>query len=139
MIYFHTLKKALNLPVRKGKLIMHCLFFHKNDLHGSEPGRQFPEVNATLFRTSALKAIALMKDANLVMTKITSSTSFSSELMSAAQESNQKEVERLIQSTGIKKKPQITYNPDGLTMNFVDYAGDKECCHIITQLRWGDR
>ncbi|GAM14406.1 hypothetical protein SAMD00020551_2556 [Mesobacillus selenatarsenatis SF-1] len=42
----------------------------------------------------------------------------------------------MIQSTGIKKKPKITYNPDGITMNFVDYAGDKECCHIITQLRW---
>jgi hypothetical protein len=113
---------------------MHCLFFHKNTL--SDPARPFPEVNATLFRTSAEKAIALMKDANLVMTKITTSTSYSSDLMSAAQESNQKEVERLIKSTGIKKTPKITYDPDGLTMNFVDYAGDKECCHIITQLRW---
>ena len=109
---------------------MHCLFFHKNH------ARPFPEVNATLFKTSAQKAISLMDDANLVMTKITSSTSFSSDLMAAAQQSQQNEVERLIQSTGIKKKPKITFNPDGITMNFVDFAGDKECCHIITQLRW---
>jgi hypothetical protein len=118
---------------------MHCLFFHKNrltDWNEIDLARPYPEVNATLFRTSADKAISLMEDANLVMTKITSSDSFSSELMTAAQQSEQKEVERLIQSTGIKKKPKITYNPDGITMNFVDYAGDKECCHIITQLRW---
>ncbi|ESU31211.1 hypothetical protein G3A_17690 [Bacillus sp. 17376] len=118
---------------------MHCLFFHNNRLAdnvGTNLARPYPEVNATLFRTSADKAITLMKDANLVMTKITSSTSFSNELMAAAQQSDQKEVERMIQSTGIKKKPKITYNPDGITMNFVDYAGDKECCHIITQLRW---
>lgn len=118
---------------------MHCLFFHKKsmvDSNGTVPTRPFPEVNATLFKTSAYKAISLMKDANLVMTKITTSTSFSSELMTAAQQSKQKEVERLIQSTGIKKKPTVTYNPDGITMKFVDYAGDKECCHIITQLRW---
>ncbi|MFT9598991.1 hypothetical protein [Mesobacillus sp.] len=118
---------------------MHCLFFHKNrltDWNGTDLARPYPAVNATLFKTSAVKAIALMEDANLVMAKITSSTSFSSELMAAAQQSDQKEVERMIQSTGIKKKPKITYNPDGITMNFVDYAGDKECCHIITQLRW---
>ena len=111
---------------------MHCLFFHKKN----DPARPFPDVNSTLFRTSADKAISLMKDANIVMTKITTSTTFSNDLMAAAQQSQQKEVERLIQSTGIKKKPKITYNPDGITMNFVDYAGDKECCHIITQLRW---
>ncbi|MBT2694947.1 hypothetical protein [Bacillus sp. ISL-55] len=118
---------------------MHCLFFHNNRLGDwieTHPDRPYPEVNATLFRTSAEKAISLMEDANLVMSKITSSDSFSSELMTAAQQSDQKKVERMIQSTGIKKKPKITYNPDGITMNFVDYAGEKECCHIITQLRW---
>lgn len=115
---------------------MHCLFFHNKGKAENALARPYPEVNATLFKSSAEKAILLMKDANLVMTKITSSTSFSSDLMAAAQQSQQKEVERLIQSAGIKKKPRITYNPDGITMNFVDYAGDKECCHIITQLRW---
>lgn len=115
---------------------MHCLFFHKNRLAETNQLRPYPEVNATLFKTSAQKAIALMEDANIVMSKITSSSSFSSELMTAAQQSNQKEVERLIQATGIKKKPKITYNPDGLTMKFVDYVEDKECCHIITQMRW---
>jgi hypothetical protein len=118
---------------------MHCLFFHNNrqaDSVRANLARPYPAVNATLFRTSADKAISLMKDANLVMSKITSSDSFSSELMAAAQQSDQKEVERMIQSIGIKEKPKITYNPDGITMNFVDYAGDKECCHIITQLRW---
>ncbi|MBT2638115.1 MULTISPECIES: hypothetical protein [unclassified Bacillus (in: firmicutes)] len=114
---------------------MHCLFFHKKHARNVK-ARPYPEVNATLFKTSAKKAISLMEDANLVMTKITSSTSFSSDLMAAAQQSQQNEVERLIHSTGIKKKPKIKFNPDGLTMNFVDYAGDKECCHIITQLRW---
>lgn len=115
---------------------MHCLFFHKNRKAENGQARPFPDVNATLFRASAEKAIALMKDANLVMTQITTSNSLSNDLMAAAQQSQQKEVERLIQSTGIKKKPKITYNPDGLTMNYVDYVGDKECCHIITQLRW---
>jgi hypothetical protein len=112
---------------------MHCLFFYKNQPSNTRP---FPEVSATLFKTSALKSIALMKDANIVMSQITSSSSFSKDLMSAAQQSNTKEVERMIRATGIKRMPKIDYNPDGITMNFTDYAGEKECCHIITQLRW---
>ena len=118
---------------------MHCLYLYKNrfnDCNDPQATRPYPGVNPTLFRTSAEKAIALMKDATLVMNKITSSSAFSSDLMSAAQQSNQPEVEKLIQSTGIKETPKITYNPDGITMNFVDFAGEKECCHIITQLRW---
>lgn len=118
---------------------MHYLFYCRNGLveSGHPPAsRPYPDVNTTLFKTSATKAIALMEDANLVMKKITTSNSFSNELMTAAQQSNQAEVEKLIQSAGIKKKPKITYNPDGITMNFQDYVGDKECCHIILQLRW---
>lgn len=112
---------------------MHCLFFYKNQHPDTRP---FPEVSSTLFKTSALKSIALMKDANIVMSKITSSSSFSKDLMSAAQQSNTKEVERMIRATGIKRMPKIDYDPDGITMIFTDYAGEKECCHIITQLRW---
>jgi hypothetical protein len=118
---------------------MHYLFYCKNAAHQSTSwadSRPYPEVNTALFKTSAAKAITLMEDANTVMKKITTSSSFSNDLMSAAQQSNQSEVEQLIQSAGIKKKPKITYNPDGITMNFQDFVADKECCHIILQLRW---
>ncbi|RSD27533.1 hypothetical protein [Mesobacillus subterraneus] len=117
---------------------MHCLFLYDEQLKKNTPLglRPYPEVNAALFRTSAEKAIALMADANLVMKQILTSDSYSKNLMEAAQKSDQQEVERLVQSAGIKKKPKITYNPDGITMNFVDYVDEKECCHIITQLRW---
>ena len=112
---------------------MHYLFDEWSRLPGFRP---YPEVNTELFKASAQKAITLMADANLVMEKIHSTSSYSSDLMAAAQQSNQAEVERLIQSAGIKKKPKITYNPDGITMNFQDFVGDRECCHIILQLRW---
>ena len=103
---------------------------------GLPDSRPYPDVNTTLFKESALKALSLMNDANLVMEKITTSQTFSTDLMRAAQQSKQSEVQRLIQSTGIKKKPEITYNPDGITMNFQDHIEEKECCHIILKLRW---
>lgn len=118
---------------------MHYLFYIDNgfDEWSRLPVfRPYPEVNTKLFKASAQKAITLMADAILVMEKIHSTSSYSNDLMSAAQQSNQAEVERLIQSAGIKKKPKITYNPDGITMNFQDFVGDRECCHIILQLRW---
>lgn len=118
---------------------MHYIFCRQNPLSSvdrSQPLRQYPEVNTTLFKQSATKAITLMSDVNIVMKKIETSDAFSKDLMSAAQESKQAEVEKLIKSTGIKKSPKITYNPDGITLNFQDFVGEKECCHIILQLRW---
>lgn len=118
---------------------MHYLFYC-NDGHDElsrlPDFRPYPEVNTVLFKASAAKAITLMGEANLVMKKITSTSSFSNDLMSAAQQSKQAEVEKLVESAGIKKKPKITYNPDGITMTFQDFVGEKECCHIILQLRW---
>lgn len=114
---------------------MHYLFLCKNIAHQNDP-RPYPEVNTDLFTASAAKAIVLMEDAYAVMKKITTSASFSKDLMSAAQQSKQSEVEKLIETAGIKKKPKITYNPDGITMNFEDFVANKECCHIILQLRW---
>jgi hypothetical protein len=118
---------------------MHYLFYRQNasgSVNHPQDFRQYPEVNTRLFKQSAAKAITLMEDVNIVMRRITVSDDFSNKLMTAAQQSNQAEVDRLIQSAGIKIKPKITYNPDGITMNFQDFVGEKECCHIILQLRW---
>lgn len=89
---------------------MHYLFYCRNGLVASSlpaASRPYPEVDTTLFKTSATKAITLMNDANLVMKKITTSNSFSNELMTAAQQSNQAEVEKLIQSAGIKNEMKL--------------------------------
>lgn len=118
---------------------MHYLFYcnaGRDESNAIPDFRPYPEVNTVLFKTSATKAILLMEDANLVMKKITSSSPFSNDLMAAAQQSNQAQVEHLVDSAGIKKKPKITYNPDGITMTFQDNVGDRECCHIILKLRW---
>ncbi|HAQ06686.1 MAG TPA: hypothetical protein DCR24_03845 [Bacillus bacterium] len=115
--------------------LFYCQYGPQKD-SGVPDYRPYPDVDTAIFIKSAAKAMSLMDDANLVMERIKSSQSFSNDLMSAAQQAKQTEVERLIRSTGIKKPPKITYNPDGITLDFQEDFEGKECCHIILKLRW---
>lgn len=118
---------------------MHYLFYCQNGPckgSGVPDFRPYPDVDTSLFIKSAAKALSLMDDAKLVMDKIKTSQSFSKDLMLAAQQSKQTEVERLVRSAGIKRKPNITYNPDGITIDFQEDFEGKDCCHIILKLRW---
>jgi hypothetical protein len=98
--------------------------------------RQYPPVDITLFNKSAVAMQKLMKEASIVLNKIASSKTFAFKLMSAAQESKLKEVERLIKSTGIKSKVETSYTPGGINFKLSSMVGESDCCHLTIALRW---
>lgn len=113
---------------------------HVNQIHpyflNKLKTRQYPEVDPTLLEQSAKSMQNLMREASLVLNKLADSKSFASKIMSAAQHSNMDEVDRLIQSTGIKSKVKTSFNPDGINMKFSSSIGQTECCHLTIALRW---
>ncbi|WP_112180774.1 MULTISPECIES: hypothetical protein [Paraliobacillus] len=98
--------------------------------------QQFPPINPNLLYQSANETRRLMKDANMVLDKLSNSKEFNTELMYAAQSSNKKEVNRLINSLGLASDVTIDFNPDGLHLEFKSQVESKECCHLKIALRW---
>jgi GTP-dependent phosphoenolpyruvate carboxykinase len=100
------------------------------------PYRQYQEVDVTQFEQSAKSMQILMREASLVLNKLADSKTFATQVMSAAQQSNMTEVDKLIKSTGIKSKVKTSFNPDGINMKLSSTTGQTECCHLTITLRW---
>ncbi|MEQ6390906.1 hypothetical protein RZN22_16585 [Bacillaceae bacterium S4-13-58] len=108
--------------------------YSMNGIYSYRP--QFPEVDPTLFNESAIEMQKLLKDASVILDRLAQSKSFAQKVMSAAQESQQKEVERLIESTGVKSKVKTTFNPDGIHLLLSSSVEAGECCKLSILLRW---
>ncbi len=100
------------------------------------PFRQYPEVDPSIFMSSAQHMQPLLRDAGTLLNKMAESRKFSYDLMSAAQESDKQKVEKIIREAGIQIIPKITYNPDGLNLYFTTGENEMTCCHLMLQLRW---
>lgn len=100
------------------------------------PIRQFPPVDPNLFNHSAKEMRKLMNDTSIVLDRLADSIEFSEAVMNAAQESNQKEVERLIESTGISSNVGISFTPDNLHLEFKSDIEGRECCILNVAIRW---
>ncbi|WP_226666575.1 hypothetical protein [Metabacillus litoralis] len=98
--------------------------------------RQFPDVDSTLLEKSAKAMRNLMKEASIVLNKLADSKTFANKVMYAAQQSNMDEVNRLIQSTGIKSIVKTSFTPDGINMKLSSSYDNIECCHLTIALRW---
>jgi hypothetical protein len=109
-------------------------YFGKTD--NLNKGREFPEVDATLFNKSAITFRQLIKDASSVLDRLADSKHFAEQVMSAAQISDTSKVEELIESTGIKSKVEPTFNPDGITMVFHEKVEESDCCKLTLTIRW---
>ncbi|MCH1625513.1 DNA polymerase [Fredinandcohnia quinoae] len=98
--------------------------------------RKLPEVDPSLFNESAISMQALLKDASIVLKALADSKPFAKKVMSAAQISDLKEVDRLIKSTGIHSKVHTSFNPDGINLKLSSNIGETECCQLTIALRW---
>ncbi|WP_231597588.1 hypothetical protein [Bacillus sp. SA1-12] len=98
--------------------------------------RQYPDVDPTLFEQSAKSMQKLMREASLILDRFAQSKPFAQKVMYAAKQSNMKEVERLIKSTGIKSEVETSFNPDGINLKLSARVGGSECCHLTIALRW---
>lgn len=96
----------------------------------------YPAVNPNLLYESARESRKLMAEASVVLDKLATSIEFDSQLMAAAQRSDDQEVDRLIRSLGITSDVDATYNPDGLRLEFKSSVADQECCRLLVALRW---
>jgi hypothetical protein len=100
------------------------------------PYRQYPPVDPTLFSQSAIAMQKLMKDGSLILKKLAESKEFAFKIMSAAQESDTKKVQQLIDSIGIQSKVDIYYNPDGIRLTLSSKDEQIDCCKLAISLRW---
>lgn len=106
-----------------------------NEFAVSSPN-PFPPVDTKLLNVSADKFQELMKQANLLVTKISTSTEFAQELMSEAQQSNTSQVKKLILSTGITIKVETSFTPTGIHIKFDNSDMPGRCCQLVMALQW---
>lgn len=98
--------------------------------------RQYPTVDPATFMSSAKDMEKIMKDASILLDKMAASRTFSFQLMSAAQASQQQKVSAIIKSTGITHIPKVRYTPDGLVLEFQSKNQLQDCCGLTLNLRW---
>lgn len=102
--------------------------------NGNQP--QFPPVDSNLLFQSANASQKLMAEAGKVLHTLSSSRDFGSQLMDYAQRSNTEEVNHMIKSLGIDSDVKVTYNPDGLRLEFHSKVENVDCCQLDISLRW---
>jgi hypothetical protein len=100
------------------------------------PIRNQKDVDVTVFSESLVAYKQLLRDASNVLDHLADSKPFATQVMGAAQISNQKEVERLIHSLGVKSNFEVTYNPDGIHLKFWSDVKGSECCKLDMAIRW---
>ncbi|WP_163581961.1 hypothetical protein [Gracilibacillus saliphilus] len=100
------------------------------------PIRQYQSIDPSFLYQSANESKKLMKDASMVLNKLSDSKEFDAELMYAAQSSDIVEVKRLINSIGVTSDVDINYNPDGLRLEFASKVDNTDCCRLSIALRW---
>ena len=123
--------KCVNVPSQHRQSNM-VPYYNYSEL----PSRQYPDVDATLFEQSAKSMQSLLKDANLLLNKLADSKSFAQKVMYAAQQSNTKEVDKLIKSTGIKSDVSANIDPDGIYLKIAPKGNNTDCCQLKIALRW---
>lgn len=99
--------------------------------------RVYPEVDPTVFTESAESMQQLMKEASVILQKLSDSKEFASEVMKAAQEGNKEKVSKLLESTGVHSGVEVGFNPDGINLHMTSEVEGKDCCQLTITLRWG--
>ena len=77
-----------------------------------------------------------MKEASMVLNKLSEPKEFDADLMYAAQASDIKEVKRLIHSIGVTSDVDVNFNPDSLRLEFTSKVANMDCCRLLIALRW---
>lgn len=96
----------------------------------------FPPVNTERLHVSAASFQVLIREARLLTDKIVSDPGFASDLMNAAQLSDQEKVNQLILSTGITIKTKADFSPTGIRIEFDSSEHGEGCCKLDMRLMW---
>ncbi|MGP4041283.1 hypothetical protein ACTWP4_15485 [Gracilibacillus sp. D59] len=114
----------------------HQGYYAPNYSYAYWPMRQYQSVDPNLLDQSANESKKLMKEASMVLDKLSESKEFDAEIMYAAQASDFEEVKRLIHSIGVTSDVAINFNLDGLRLEFSSKVVNLDCCRLSIALRW---
>ena len=96
----------------------------------------FPPVDTHQLNESVNRFQELMKQANLLLSRLAGDPEFAKELMSEAQQSNTAKVKELILSTGITIEAKTEYTPTGIRIILENSEIKGQCCDLLVALRW---
>lgn len=102
--------------------------------------RQYPQVDVNLFSKSIKSYRLLMAQGSILLDRL-SDEGFDIKLMSAAQQGNNAEVDRLIKSIGLKVPVKTNYTPTGVTFELTTPTSQSSpisCCTLSVHMKWGN-
>ncbi|MDT8858676.1 hypothetical protein N0O92_00440 [Alkalihalobacillus sp. MEB130] len=97
----------------------------------------FPPVDISFFQKSLVTYQTLLEHGQTIINHFVSSREKMTQLMDAAQASDDAEVDRLIRETGVPTVVETSYSPTGVTFTLRGDVGDAQCCTLTMYLRWG--
>jgi hypothetical protein len=101
--------------------------------------RQYPQVDVNVF-TKSIKSYRLLMDQGSILLDRLGSGDFDVKLMTAAQQGNQTEVDRLMKTIGLKVPVKTKYTPTGVTFELTTQpvqSSNMGCCTLTIHLKWG--
>ena len=103
------------------------------------PPRTYPPVDTKIFSESIKSFRLLMEQGSILLDRL-GNHPFSHKIMSAAQQGNQAEVNRLIHSLGLKVPVKTSYTPTGVNFELTTQtnpAAPVSCCTLTINMKWG--
>ena len=102
--------------------------------------RQYPQVDVNVFKKS-IKTYRLLMDQGSILLDRLGDADFDVKIMSAAQQGNQAEVDRLLKTIGLKVPVKTKYTPTGVSFELkahTDPNAPTNCCTLSVHLQWGN-
>jgi hypothetical protein len=99
--------------------------------------RNFPPANPKMLTNSAANSEHLLKDASLLVKKLTDPT-IAGQIMTNAQSGNKKEVDRIVHTFGYESAIETTYTPSAVQFLVGPRATGNHCCQLTLMLKWGE-
>ncbi|OAS23613.1 hypothetical protein [Paenibacillus oryzisoli] len=99
--------------------------------------RNFPPVNSKMLSTSVVASEHLLKDASFLVKKLTDPV-VAKQLMTNAQNGNQKEVDRIVHSFGYESAIETSYSPSAVQFVLGPPKNGNQCCRVTLMLKWGE-
>ncbi len=96
----------------------------------------YPPVDPTIFMKSAHQSQDLLNDAQKLSNQLSNSTSFSKEIIEAAQQSKTEKVKQMINTLALKNHSDIYYNPNGITITLKPKEQHNNCCTVTLSMKW---
>lgn len=98
----------------------------------------YPPVDTKIFSHSVKSFRLLMEQGSILLDRL-SNTSFAAKIMTAAQQGNKAQVDRLIHSVGLKVPITTHYTPSGVIFTLTTPASQHaaNCCTLTVSMKWG--